>query len=114
MSSFNRMSIIRKRYPLVDDMGTSVANYGGTPDTSTIEQCWLEPIESVESQDGRLAVLTGFTGTAPAGTVLDALTDLITYNGVVYELAGDAMPVESPTGALDEVKFSLRRWRHAQ
>jgi hypothetical protein len=110
--SFARVTITRKRYPLVDDHGTQAADFTAAPDTSLIEGCWLEPIESQIEQGGRLAVLTGFTGVAPVGTVFDALTDHIVHDGVEYELAGDAMPVKSPTGALNEVKFSLRRWRH--
>lgn len=94
-------------------MGTLVANWSETPAETAITRCWLEPIESVTDNDGRVAVLTGFTGTAPAGTDLDSFRDHIVHAGVEYELAGDAMPVISPTGALNEVKFSIRRWRHA-
>lgn len=112
--SFARVTITRKRYPVVDDMGTQVADFSGNPaTTTTIPGCWLEPIESVVEKDGRVAVLTGFTGTAPEGTDLDSFRDHIVHAGIEYELAGDAMPVKSPTGALNEVKFSIRRWRHA-
>lgn len=111
--SFARVTMGRKRYPAVDDMGTAVANFDGVPTLTAIPNCWAEPIESVVDNDGRVAVLTGFTCTAPEGTDLDSFRDHIMHAGLEYELAGDAMPVVSPTGALNEVKFSIRRWRHA-
>lgn len=112
--SFARETIVRLRYPLIDDQGTQVADYSAEPEELPIKRCWLEPLEATAVVEDRLAVSTGFKGTAPKGTELDALIDLVRYRGLVYELAGDAVPVTSPTGALDEVTYTLRRWRHAR
>lgn len=111
--SFAREEITRLRYPTVDDQGTNVPNLEDTPVEVAIFNCWLVPITSTENEDGRLAVFTGFDVVAPWGTDL-VFTDHVRYLGVEYEMAGDVMPVKSPTGALNEVKFSLRRWQHAE
>lgn len=112
-ASFAKVTLTKRRYPLVSDMGTSVVDLAGSPTESTIANCWLEPTESTIVTEDRVAVLTGWKVTAPEGTQLDATRDRVVYAGVEYELAGDAMPVPSPTGALNEVMFTLRRWRHA-
>lgn len=111
--SYANATITRLRYPLINDQGTLVANFDAVPAELPIERCLLEPFESVVEVDGRVVSLTGLKGTAPTGTDLDGLRDRIRYLGVVYELAGDSQPSPSPTGALDEVVYTLRRWRYA-
>lgn len=103
----------RRRYPVVDDQGTSVADFTGTPSEVPIKNCWAEPIDPETETQGRVAARSGFRCTAPEGTDLDSFVDHVAYAGVEYELDGDAVPVTSPTGGLNEVMFTLRRWRHA-
>ena len=103
----------RLRYPTIDDQGTQVADFTATPDETPILTCWAEPIEAQAEHEGRVAVLTGYKCTGPEGTVLDSFVDHVRFDGLEYELAGDAAAVRSPTGSLNEVIFTLRRWRHA-
>ncbi|PPH99727.1 hypothetical protein C5C95_06175 [Rathayibacter sp. AY1B7] len=113
LSTFARMTITRKRYPQIDDQGTSVRDYDATPETITIAGCWLEPITSTEVTDDRLAVATGYQVAAPAGVDVTA-EDRIEYAGVDYEVEGEPSRVPSPTGALAHTLFVLRRWTHGQ
>lgn len=109
LSSFARETITRLRFPTITDQGTTVPDYSATPAETDIDGCWLEPIQSIEDDDGRLAVQTSFVVAAPAGADVTA-KDRARYQGVVYEVVGDAMPIKSPTGALDSSKLFLRRW----
>ena len=109
--SFARETIERLRYPLIDDQGTMVPDYSAAPAVLHIPRCWLVPITSTDNEDGRLAVFTGFDCVGPWGADI-VFTDHVRYFGIEYEVAGDVMPVRSPTGALNETKFALRRWHH--
>lgn len=111
--SFAKMTIERVRYPMVDDQGTEVPDLDGTPVVVAIQRCWMEPLTSAEAEAGGTATFTGFKGTAPWGTDLLS-SDHVRYLGIEYEVDGDVMPVQSPSGALNEVIFTLKRWKHAQ
>jgi hypothetical protein len=111
-ASFARITIERVRYPMVDDQGTLVPDTDQPPTVVPITRCWLEPLASQEAEEGGTATFTGFKGTAPWGTDL-LPTDRVRHFGVEYEVDGDVMPVQSPTGALNEVIFTLKRWKHA-
>lgn len=111
MVSFANLSLVRVRYPTIDDHGTSVPDYDAEPAETTLTGFWVEPIESQEDNDGRLAVLSGYSVVGPYDVDLKS-TDRVSFAGEVYELAGDVMRVPSPTGALNASKFSLRRWKH--
>jgi hypothetical protein len=109
LSSFARETITRLRYPTVNDQGTTVPDYTANPDEADIAGCWLEPTQSIENDDGRLAVQTGFTVAAPPAADITA-KDRARYLDTIYEVIGDPMPIKSPTGALDSTKLFLRRW----
>lgn len=109
IASFAREVITRLRYPTRSDHGVDRPNYRATPDELDIGRCWLEPLQSQENNDGRLAVSTGWTVAAPKGADIVS-TDHIRYGGTEYEVVGDPQRVPSPTGALDAVRLVLQRW----
>lgn len=109
IASFARETITRLRYPTRSDHGVQVPDYRAVPVEFTVNRCWLEPVQSQESNDGRLAVSTGWTVAAPKNTDVVS-TDHVRYQGVEYEVLGDPQRVPSPTGALDAVRMILQRW----
>lgn len=109
LPSFARETITRLRYPTRDDYGTTVPDYLAEPVEVDVVGCWLEPVRSIENLDGRIAVSTGYTVAAPPGADFVS-TDHVRYLGVEYEVVGDAIPVPSPSGALDATELILRRW----
>jgi len=108
-ASFARETITRLRYPTRSDHGVDVPDYRAVAAELPISRCWLEPALSQESNDGRLAVSTGWTVAAPKGADVVS-TDHLRYEGVEYEVLGDPQRVKSPTGALDAVRIVLQRW----
>lgn len=109
IASFARETITRLRYPTVNDHGAERPDYRAAADALDIGRCWLEPVQSQESNDGRLAVSSGWTVAAPPGADV-VTTDHVRYEGVEYEVVGDPQRVKSPTGALDGVRIVLQRW----
>lgn len=107
--TFRRLTVLRRRYPTVSDHGTDVVNYGGTPTDSPIAGCWAEPIQSTEVNDGRLAVLTGYTLMLPPGVDLRA-DDHVVVNGKEFGVVGDVLEQPSASGALDHAVARLERW----
>ncbi len=107
--TFQRVTIVRLRYPVIVDHGVERADYAATPTRLPIEGCWTEPIETQSVVDGRLAVLTGHTIAAPPRIDVRP-ADHIELAGVEYEIRGDVMPIPSPTGALDATKLNVFRW----
>jgi len=111
--SFAKMTIERLRFPTIDDQGTMVPDLDEPPVVVQIQRCWLEPLQSQEAEAGGTASFTGFRGTAPWGADLLS-SDHVRYLGIEYEVDGEVMPVQSPTGALNELIFTLKRWKHAE
>lgn len=109
IASFAREVITRLRYPTRSDHGVQVPDFRAVPAEEDIRRCWLEPTQSQENNDGRLAVATGWTVAAPKGADIVA-TDHVRYGGVEYEVIGEPQRVPSPTGALDAVRLVLQRW----
>ncbi|QHF24104.1 hypothetical protein GTU73_08825 [Rathayibacter sp. VKM Ac-2804] len=114
-ASFARMVLVRKRYPQVDDMGTSVRDYAATPDSKPIRRCWVEPLASTEVTDDRIAVATGYSVAAPHGSDVTA-EDIVEFDGLDYQVEGEPTKAPSPTGSLlvSDVLFTIRRWRHGE
>ena len=108
-SSWARETITRKRYPLIDDMGSQVVDYSATPETLDIEGCWPEPEESTIDDDGRTLTVTGYRIAAPYDA--DVLArDVIAYAGVDHKVTGDPQRVPSPTGRLRQSIIKVRRY----
>ncbi|PPG25974.1 hypothetical protein C5E10_18055 [Pseudoclavibacter sp. RFBG4] len=109
-SSFAKTTITRKRYPVLDDMGTPRTDYDATPEVESIEGCWVEPVESTSDNDGQILTVTGYKIAAPFGTDILA-RDIITVDGFPgdYIAEGDAQQVRSPTGRLNQALASVRR-----
>lgn len=108
-ATFARATVTRLRYPRVTDHGVQRADYSATPERSDIVGCWVEPTESAEVVDGRLAVRTGYTVVLPPATDLVA-DDHVEFAGVEYDVVGDILHVPSATGALDATKTTIVRW----
>ncbi len=109
LSSFARETLTRLRYPKTTDHGVDVPDYTANPTEDDSAGWWLEPIESQEVIDGRLAVLTGYLVAGPADADFVA-EDRARYRGVVYEVIGEVMHVPSPTGALASTRFRIQIW----
>jgi hypothetical protein len=110
-ASFARETIRRFTYPTKSVYGVDVIDTAESPtDAIDIAGCWLEPTQSEVVRNGRTAVLRGWKGTAPSGTVLDPTQHLVGYRDDRYELAAPAVEIPSPAGALAEVLFELRLW----
>lgn len=109
MPSFAREVITRLRYPQTAGRGGVLSfDYAAIPAETEIRRCWLEPAESREVNDNRLAALTGYRVAAPRVDV--RASDHIRYLGTVYEVVGDVLAVPSPTGKLNYSAFSIKRW----
>lgn len=108
--SFARLSITRLRYPTKTVHGTTVPDYDAAPDELQIDRCWLEPTQSIEDNDSRTAVLTGYTVDAPARADVVA-TDLVRYGADKFEVDGAPVQIPSPTGALDSTRIVLKLWK---
>lgn len=107
--SFATLTVVRLRYPVRQDQGVDVPDYGGTPAEAIIRQCWYEPTSSQEVLDGRLAVRTGYLVDAPPG--IDVVeTDHLRIEGTEYEVDGRPEPVRSPTGVLNSTRITTKRW----
>ncbi|WP_148061458.1 hypothetical protein [Frigoribacterium sp. PhB160] len=97
------------RYPKRVDRGTEVTDYTAVPDELDIKRCWYEPTSSVEDTDARSAVLTGYTVDAPSGADIVA-SDHVRIAGVEHEVDGQPLDIPSPTGVLDSVRLTTKRW----
>jgi hypothetical protein len=106
---FAKETITRLRYPTRQDGGVTVPDLDAAPDELAITRCWLEPIQSDEQSDGRLAVSTGYLVDAPAGADITE-ADQVRYRDIVYDVDGDPLRVPSPTGVLDSVRLTIQRW----
>jgi hypothetical protein len=102
-------TITRLRYPTREDAGVLVPDLDAAPDELPIRRCWLEPTQSDEQSDGRLAVSTGYLVDAPANADITE-ADQVRYRDVVYDVVGDPLDVPSPTGALNSVRLMIQRW----
>ncbi|PPH51202.1 hypothetical protein [Rathayibacter sp. AY1E1] len=114
-ASFARIVLIRKRYPQIDDLGTSVRDYDAAPATKRIPRCWVEPLASTEVTEDRIAVATGYSVAAPHGADITA-EDVIEFDSLDYQVEGEPTKAPSPTGSLlvSDVLFTIRRWRHGE
>lgn len=111
-ASWANEAITRKRFPTKDSFGTEVVDYAGTPETSTIEGCWVEPLESTVDDDGQILTITAYQIAAPFDADVRA-RDLISHSLAEGEwvAVGDARRTKSPTGALDQSLITIRRWQ---
>ena len=107
--SFARLTIVRLRYPTIDDHGADRPDVSAEAERLDVTRCWLEPTQSTEDADGRLAVSTGYTVDAPALADITAM-DHVEYAGVEYDVVGEPQRIPSPTGALDSVRLTIQRW----
>lgn len=108
-SSFATRTIMRLRYPMIEDQGVEVYDYSSDPTMTPIAGCWYEPISSTVDLDGRTAVRTGYTVDAPAGIDLTE-HDRVLIEMSVQELDGRPLAIPSPTGQLDSTKFTTSTW----
>lgn len=108
--SFARLTITRLRYPTKTVHGTTEVDYYATPAEYPIDGCWLDPTQSIENNDSRTAVLTGYTVDAPAGIDLTS-ADRVRYGADTFEVDGSPVQIPSPSGALSSTRVILKFWK---
>lgn len=108
LSFFNR-TITRIRPGTITERGTDYPNWEDA-DELDIPNCCVAWKNTSLSQEGRVL---GLIDTRVLYAPLDADIkegDRIRYKGKVYEIDGDPMDWESPTGALDHYEIDLKRY----
>ena len=109
LPSFATQSITVRRAPLVDDHGAEVRDWDGDVDDHTVTGCSIQPLTGAEILANRNAVQAQWRVYAPAGADVEA-TDHVAFGGHDYEVVGEPLRWQSPTGTLDHVELLLNRW----
>lgn len=89
------------------DHGNTVRTY---PETGTIlKGCVVNPVQTFEDNQNRTATVTQYAVQVPPKyTVGD--DDHIKYRGKIYQILGEVQYQPSPTGAMDQLVFTMERW----
>lgn len=72
-----------------------------------VPDCNMQPVSSVEFNDGRTQVITRWRLAGPPGIGLTALSR-VRFRGVLYEVDGEAGEHESFAGLLDHTEAFLK------
>jgi len=108
--SFYTETWTRQRAPLATDAhNNSAPNWSGTLVTATITGCRLQPISADEVMENRYESDVRWRLLAPYGSSVTYLDRMLSPTSVVYEVAGDPLPYNSPTGAAQHDEIMLRR-----
>lgn len=105
-SLMTRQSVVRKRFPTIDDHGAAVRDYEATPETVTIRAS-VQPATGETDLQNRDGAEIQYTLLAPPSADI-AHHDLIEFEGNDYWVNGE--PERWSTGVLDHIVARLSRW----
>ena len=110
MISFANQTVVRLRPRVKTERGSDIPDWSN-PQELTIEHCTVQPAATSMSMDGRvLAISEDQTAYLPADADVQA-GDSIRYQGQTYTIEGEPRRWPSPSGGLDHIQLTLRRWQ---
>lgn len=105
--SFARQSVERLRPTETTDHGNTTFDY--PENGTTVNGLVIEPVFSREDNLNRTATITQYRVTAPPSVDVQD-NDHLRYRGKVYQILGEVQFQPSPTGALDQLVWTMEVW----